>query len=282
MPGSCTRGMYYLAFLQDDGAEMERQVAWGTGKPSDEDPLLSAQSDTEAFRGRLLQAREYSRRAIGSALRGAAKETAAQWQANAVLREAEFGNSVAARQGAMAALALAPGRDVEVLAALGLARAGDSAQAESLADKLDREFPLNPSLQRYWLPSIRAAIDLHANKPAKAIELLLPAAPYELGEPGPLQVGTMYPGYLRGQAFLLAAQGKEAASAFRTILDHRGIVLNCPVAAIAHLGLGRAYALEGDNARARAAYEDFLTLWKDADPDIPILKEAKAEYAKLQ
>jgi serine/threonine protein kinase len=274
--------MYYLAFLRNDGTEMERQVAWGTGKPGDEDPLLSAQSDTEAFQGRLLEAREYSRRAIRSALRGGAKETAAQWQVNAALREAEFGNSAVARQGASAALALAPGRDVEVLAALALARAGDSAQAELLADALEREFPLNSSIQSYWLPSIRAAIELHANKPAKAIDLLQPVASYELGEPGPLQVGTMYPTYLRGQAFLLVAQGKEAASAFQKILDHRGIVLNFPIAAIAHLGLSRAYVLESDRANTRAAYEDFLILWKDADPDIPILKEAKAEYAKLQ
>jgi hypothetical protein len=252
------------------------------GKPGDEDALLSAQSDTEAFHGRLLKAREYSRRAIQSAIQADAKETAALWQANAAFREAEFGNSLLARQDAAAALALAPGRDVEVLAALAFARAGNSAQAESLADKLDREFSLNTSLQSYWLPSIRAATNLNAKKTSKAIELLQPAATYELGEPGPLQLGTMYPAFLRGQAFLLAAQGKEAASEFQKIFDHQGIVLNCPIAALAHLGIARAYVLQSDTVRAKTAYQDFFALWNEADPDIPILKQANAEYAKLQ
>jgi tetratricopeptide (TPR) repeat protein len=137
-------------------------------------------------------------------------------------------------------------------------------------------------MQGYWLPSIRAAIEISAREPAKAIELLKTAAPYELAQCEPFTVGMMYPVYLRGQAFLQARQGKEASEEFQKIIDHRGIVLNFPLGALAHLGLGRAYALQGDNAKARAAYQDFLALWKDADPDIPILQQAKTEYARLK
>jgi serine/threonine protein kinase len=274
--------MYYLAFLRNDDTEMQQQISWGAGKPGDEDALLSAQSDSEAFHGRLRKAQDYSQRAIASAMHAEAKEAAALWQANAALQEAEFGAFISARHDATQALALAPGRDVEVLAALALARCGKVAQAELLADKLGHEFPLATSLQSYWLPSIRAAINLNTTKNSKAVELLQPAAVYELGEPGPLQLGTMYPVYLRGEAFLAEGDGREAAYEFQKILDHRGIVLNFPIAALAHLGLGRAYALAGDATKAKGAYEDFFTLWKDADPDIPILKQAKAEYAKLQ
>ena len=274
--------MYYLAFLRNDETGMKQQIAWGTGKPGDEDALLSAQSDTEAFHGRLRKADEYSRRAMESAEHAEAKEAAALWQANAALREAEFGDSISARHDAAAALTLGPGRDVEVLAALAFARSGNAAQAESLGDKLDREFPLNTSLQGYWLPSIRAAINLNTKNPSKAIELLQPAATYELAEPGPLQLGTMYPAYLRGQALLMGGQAKEAASEFQKILDHQGIVLNFPIAAIAHLGLARAHALGGDRTKARAAYDDFFAIWKDANPGIPIFKQAKAEYEKIK
>ena len=174
-----------------------------------------------------------------------------------------------------------PGRDVRTLAALSSALEGDSAEAKRIADILNKDFPRDTLVQGYWLPAIRAAVELNAKDPTKAIELLKTAAPFELGQ-CEFQLGMMYPAYLRGQAYLLAHRGKEAAAEFQRIIDHRGIVLNFPLGALAHVGLGRAYALQGDTAKSRAAYQDFFTLWKDADPDIPILKQAKAEYAKLQ
>jgi len=277
-------GLYAVAFLHGDAAAMQQQVAWAAGKPGAENFMLSAQSDTEAFFGRLQKAREYSRHAVESARRSDAKEMAAQWQVNAALREAEFGNPGPARRGTAAALAIAPGR--KALPALALARAGDAARAQALVQELEKDLPphtmLYFGLRRYWLPTIWAAIDISRKNPTKAIEVLQMAAPYELGEPPPFQLGTLYPVYLRGQAYLLARQGSEAAAEFQRILDHRGIVVNEPIGALAHLGLARAYALQGDTAKARAAYQDFLTLWKDADPDIPILIAAKSEYAKLK
>ena len=273
---------YQLAFLKGDEGEMERMLEIAAGKPGEEDLLLSEQSDTEAYCGHLIKAREFSRRAAESARHADAKETAAMWQANAALREAEFGNSALARQDAAVALASGRGRGIEVLAALALARAGDVARAQKLANKLNREFPLNTIFQGYWLPGIRASIELNRKNPTGGIELLHATTSYELGEPEPLIVGTMYPVYLRGQAHMLANQAKEAAAEFQKIIDHRGIVLNFPLGALAHLQLARAYSLQGDTAKSRAAYQDFLTLWKDADPDIPILIAAKAEYAKLQ
>jgi tetratricopeptide (TPR) repeat protein len=273
---------YFLAFLRGDTAEMEKQVAWGAGKPGDEDPLLSVQSDTEAYYGRLNRAREFSRRAMDSAIRADSKETAALWQVNAALREAEFGNAATAKQDAAGALALAPGRDIKVVAALTAARAGDTTRAKALEEELQRSDPLNTMLKLYWLPTIQTAIALGQNQPEAAIQSLQAAVPYELGGPPPFQLGTMYPAFLRGGAYLQMHKGAEAAAEFHKFLDHRGIVLNFPLGALAHLGLGRAYAMTGDTAKARAAYKDFLTLWTDADPEIPLLKEAKAEYAKLQ
>ena len=274
--------MYYLAFLRNDRADMEQQVAWGIGKPGDEDPLLSAQSDTEAYDGHLIKAREFSLRAVNSAKHADAKETAALWEANAALREAEFGNSALAQHDVANALALSPGRDVEVLSALAFVRAGNILRAQELVEKLNKEFPTNTLVQSYWLPVIRAAIELDRKDFSKAVEVLQAPISYELGEPTPLQLGPMYPAYLRGEAYRLEHRGKEAASEFQKILDHRGLVLNFPLGTLAHLGLARAYALQGDLLKSGAAYQDFVVLWKDADPDIPILKQAKAEYAKLQ
>jgi predicted Zn-dependent protease len=168
------------------------------------------------------------------------------------------------------------------VAALALARVGDVTAAKKLAESLSRDFPQDTLIQSYWLPAIRSAMELNAKNAANAIKLLRLAAPYELGECEPFVSGMMYPVYLRGQAYLLAHQGNEAAAEFQRIIDHRGVVLNFPLGALAHVGLGRAYALQGDTAKARTAYQDFFALWKDADPDIPILKQAKAEYAKLQ
>jgi eukaryotic-like serine/threonine-protein kinase len=274
--------MYYLAFVRGDSAQMEQQVTWGSGKPGDEDPLLSAQSDTEAYYGRLAKAQEFSRRAVDSAIRADSKETAALWQVNAALREAEFGDVTSAKRTVAAAMALAPGRDVKVLAALTRARSGDTGGAKALANELEKNFPSNTVLKLYWLPTLKAAVELNSGNSAQAIVLLEAAAPYELGEPPPFQLGTLYPAYLRGQAYLLAHKGTAATTEFQKFLDHRGIVLNQPIGALAHLQLARAYAMSGDTSRAHAAYQDFFALWKDADPDIPILKEAKAEYAKLQ
>jgi eukaryotic-like serine/threonine-protein kinase len=274
--------IYYLAFLKGDAAEMERQVAWAAGKPGTEDLLLSSQSDTEAYYGRLGKARDFSRRAVDAAVRANAKEAAALWQINAAMREAEFGNSAVAKQDVASALTLAPGRDVKLFAALTLARIGETARAKAIVEELEKAYPSQTVLKVYWLPTIKAALELNTNNSAPALVFLEAAAPYELGEPAQLQLGTMYPAYIRGQAQLLAHNGPAAAAEFQKFLDHRGIVINFPLGALAHLQIGRAHAMSGETARAKSAYQDFFALWKDADPDIPILKEAKAEYAKLQ
>ena len=274
--------LYQVAFLQGDGRTMEQQLAWGAGRSREEDWLLSTQSDTEAYFGHLVRAREFSRRSVDSALRADAKETGALWQANAALREAELGNDSSARQSALAALALAEGKEVRSVAALALARAGDTARGQRVAESLEHDFPQDTLVQGYWLPAIHAAIEANEKNRARAIELLQTASPYELGQCQPFQLGMLYPIYLRGQPYLLAHQGKEAATEFQKIIDNRGIVLNFPLGALVHVGLGRAYALQGDTAKARAAYQDFFTLWKDADSDIPILQQAKTEYAKLK
>jgi tetratricopeptide (TPR) repeat protein len=171
---------------------------------------------------------------------------------------------------------------VKTVAALVLSRVGEAAQALKLADQLNQDFSLNTSIQTYWLPTIRAVVELSRNNPAKTVDLLQTASPYELGLPYPLFSACMYPIYVRGQAYLQMHQGAPAAAEFQKIIDHRTAVVNCSLGALAHLQLGRAYAVAGDKVKARGAYQDFLTLWKDADSDIPILREAKAEFAKLQ
>ncbi len=273
---------YYLAFYRNDTAEMDRQLSWASGKPGDEDLLLSAQSDTEAYYGHLQRARDFSRRAVDSAVRADSKETAGLWRANAALREAEFGNTQAARESASAALALSSGRDDTVMTALALARAGDLPRAKTLVQELEKQYPANTVLKVYWLPTVRAAIELNSGNPAHALELLEAALPYAFGAPPPLQMGTLYPLYLRGQAYLMLHNGAAAAAEFQKVLDHRGNVINFPTGILARLYLARAYAVQGDAAKARAAYHDFFALWNEADPDIPILQQARAEYAKLQ
>ena len=274
---------YGVAFYEGDVAEMERQVEGQKNKPG-EDVLLSFASDTDAFYGRLASAREKTQRAVEAARRGDATETAAEWQMNSALREAEFGNTIRARQEIASALATAGTQDVQTLAALALARTGDATQARRLADDLARRFPLNTIINRYWLPTIDASIEIGRNNPAKALERLRTATDYELGTPAPqFEVGgPLYPAYVRGQAYLSLRQGAEAVSEFQKFLDHRGIALNSPLGALARLQLGRAYVLTGDKTKARHAYLEFLELWEDANPDIPILKQAKLEYAKLQ
>ncbi|MGB8590322.1 MAG: hypothetical protein WCD40_02990, partial [Candidatus Acidiferrales bacterium] len=249
--------------------------------PGSEDLLLSFQSDTEAYYGHLKKARDFSRRAVDSAVRNESKETAALWQVNAALREAEFGNTAAAKQDVAAALALAPGQDVRLFSALALARIGETARAKAIVDELEKNYSSATILKVYWLPTIKAAIELNTNNSSQAVVDLEATAPYELGEPPQLQLGTMYPVYIRGEAQLMAHNGAAAATEFRKFLDHRGITLNFPLGALAHLQIARAYALSDDTAKAKSAYNDFFALWKDADPDIPILIAAKSEAAKL-
>jgi eukaryotic-like serine/threonine-protein kinase len=272
---------YALGFLQHDETAMKDQMDWAAGKPGAEDMLLSAQAETEAYRGRLGVANELSKRAVDSATHAEAPETAGTWQADQAIREAEFGNSALARQSATAALALTTGRDVEIMAAIAFARAGDAVKAEQLADKLDRESPLDTMIQGYWLPTIRASVALDKGDGKKAVELLQAASSYELSQPQPFQFSTMYPIYVRGLAFSKAGLQSQAAVEFQKILDHPGLVVNFPLGSLARLQLGRARALGGDKAAAKQAYDEFFGLWKDADPTSPVFKEAKAEYAKL-
>jgi eukaryotic-like serine/threonine-protein kinase len=273
--------IYELAFVQGDADLMNEQVAWGIGKAGQEDDLLSAQSDTEAFYGRLLKARDFSRRAIESAIGAESNETAATWQANASLREAEFGSIQLARQDAIHALTLVQGRDGRVLAALVFARIGDVARADGLIKDLEKSYASDRMLTLYWLPCIRAAIELHEGNAAAALTLLQIPAPYELGWPMNWDT-TLYPIYLRGEAYLQAKNGVAAADEFQKLIDKNYIVVNFVTAALAPLQLARAWAMAGDNAKAKEAYQKFFAQWKDADPDIPVLKQAKTEYAKLQ
>ncbi len=280
------QSIYYLDFLRKDAPGMQQQFAWAMGKPGAEDILMSAESDTQADRGGLQKSRQLSEQAEESAKRNDSKETAAFWQGNEALREVEFGNAAEGLKQAREALALAPGRDVKVEAALALARGGDVAAAQKLVDALNQEFPLDTLMQNYWLPTVRAAIALQRRDSAGAIEILRVTIPYELADPPPFSAGTMYPVYLRGQAYLGIEKGSGngglAAAEFQKILDHPGVIVNFPLSALSHLGLARARALSRDTAGARTAYQDFFALWKDADSDIPVLKQAKAEYAKLR
>jgi tetratricopeptide (TPR) repeat protein len=272
---------YWLAFLKGDGARMAQLVSAAMGKPGAEDLLLATQADTEGWYGKLKNAQELTGRAMDSAQRNDAKEAAAAYQAGAALREVESGNREQARAEANAALKLAPNRDVRAMAALALARAGDTAGAEKLAGELDKAYALDTLVQRYWLPTIRAGVALERQDPNRAVELLKAASTIELGEISQFTI-FLCPVYVRGEAYLMLHDGNRGAAEFRKFIDHRGVVMNFPWGALARLGLARAYALQGDTAKARTAYRDFLTLWKDADPDVPILKEAQAEYAKLQ
>jgi len=272
---------YLLAFLKGDTAQMAQLVSAAMGKPGSEDLLLATQAATEGWYGKLKNAHELTRRAMDSALHNDAKETAAGYQAAAALREVEAGNREQARAEANAAVKLAPNRDVRAMAALALARAGDTAGAEKLAAELDKAFPLDTLVQRYWLPSIRAAVALERKDPNRAIELLKVASTIELSI-APNFTTLMSPAYLRGEAYLMLHDGNRAAAEFQKFIDHRGVVTNFPWGALARLGLARAYAMQGDTAKAKGAYQDFLTLWKGADPDIPILIAAKSEYARLK
>jgi eukaryotic-like serine/threonine-protein kinase len=284
---------YALAFLKADSAAMAELQQWYAGKP-EENMGLALASDTEAFAGNVGKARELTKRAVDSAVRADSKENGAVWKANAAVLQAAYGNATEARQSAAEALKLAPAsQGVESEAALAFAMAGDTARAESLSQDLGKRFPLDTQMQSLWLPAIQAQLALDKKNPAAAVSVPQAASPMELGQIAFVaNVSCLYPVYVRGEAYLAAGQGIAAAAEFQKILDHSGIVWNCWTGALAHLGMARANALQSrstqgadaDAARVRAlaAYKDFLALWKDADPDIPILKEAKAEYAKLQ
>ena len=287
--------LYALAFLGSDSAAMAEEQQWFAGKPDSANFGLALGSDTEAYAGHLASARELTKRAVDSAIRADSKENGAIWQAIAAQREAAYGNPTEARQKAAEALKLYPAsQGVEVEAALAVALAGDTARAEPLAQDLEKRFPLDTQMQSLWLPAIRAQVAMNKKNPAAAVNALQAATPpQELGLVQFLaNISCLYPAYVRGEAYLATGQGSAAAAEFQKILDHGGIVWNCWTGALGHLGVARANALQAktsrgadaDAARVRAlaAYKDFLALWKDADPDIPILIAAKSEYAKLQ
>jgi eukaryotic-like serine/threonine-protein kinase len=276
---------YEIAFLKDDQAGMERAVALSEGKPEAEAMLADHEAFALAYSGHLQQARIVLRRAVDYAREAGHLERAAEWQAGGALWEAFFGNTAAARKGTIEALGLSKGREVQYTAALTLALLGDASQSRAHANDLERRFPEDTCVRFSYLPVIRAQLALNDGDATKAVELLEVAVPYELGIPrvhGNLGFGALYPIYLRGEAWRAARQGFKAAAEFQRILDHRSIVVSDPVGAVARLQLGRALVLAGEKPKAKAAYQDFLTLWKDADPDIPILKQARLEYARLQ
>ena len=270
---------YTIAFLENDESGMRQQVELAMGKAGAEDALLALQADTDAYYGRVKHAREATQRAVAAARRNGANESAAIWQVSGAHREMLFGNATEARDMAREALALAPGRDVRAASALILAETGDTAQAQKTVDQLNAESPLDTLIQNYWLPSIRATLAIRRGDPKQAVTILDVTTPYELGIQN---VSTMVPIYIRGMAYLKAGQGEQAVAQFKKMLGHRGLGQNAPVQVLAQLQLARALAMSGDKASARRAYQDFLLLWKQADPDLPPLKEAQAEYQKLK
>jgi serine/threonine protein kinase/tetratricopeptide (TPR) repeat protein len=276
---------YALGFLTGDFPAMTQVQQWFSDRPEVENFGLALASDTEAYAGRLVRARELTKRSVDSAARAESTENGAGWLENSALAEAAFGNLPEARRAAAAGLKLAPASEgVMIEAALAYAMSGDTAQAQSMARDLNRLYPLDTLVQSLWLPAIRAQLALNRKNSAEALNNLQRASPpIEYGANRFItQVSCLIPTYIRGQSYLAAGQGAAAAAEFQKILDHSGIVWNCWTGALARLGVARAHAIEDDTAKAHADYELFLILWKDADPDIPIFKQAKAEYAKLQ
>jgi eukaryotic-like serine/threonine-protein kinase len=275
--------VYNLDFLRGDTDGMAKEVAWSAGKAGKDTILTYLEAETAAYAGQLGKAREFSRAAVATAQQADEKEIAARCEAAAALREAVFGNFAEARRGAAATLAFSNGRDAQYVAALAVAIAGDSEQAQISAEDLAKRFPQDTLVQFNYLPSLRAQVLLnHAGDGLKAVEALKPAIPYEYGAPGNSIFSiSMYPVYLRGMAYLDAQQGAQAAAEFKKIIDRPGTVISEPIGPLAYLGLGRAYAMSGDSSKAKTAYESFFKLWKNADADVPVLKAAKAEYAKL-
>jgi serine/threonine protein kinase/tetratricopeptide (TPR) repeat protein len=276
--------LYQIAFLQNDAAGMAEQVAKTAGVSGVEDQILNLEADTAAYSGRLKEAREFSRRAMEAAERVGEKDPPAMYLSSSGLREAWFGNGDEARRRVALALKRSTSRDVLYFAALALAYSRDDARAEAMVNDLGKRFPEDTIVLFNYLPTLRARLALNKGDASEAIEGLRTAVPYELGvsTSGIFTWTPMYPVFVRGEAYLAARQGNEAAAEFQKILNHTGVVINQPVGALAHLGLGRAFVLQGDIPKAKVAYQDFLTLWKDADPDIPVLQQAKAEYEKLQ
>jgi DNA-binding winged helix-turn-helix (wHTH) protein/predicted Zn-dependent protease len=279
---------YVIAFLKGDKTGMDREAAQPREKPGEDDWMSNAEGFVAAYSGHLEEARKMSRRAADLARKADRRETEALYETDAAVREALFGNVSTARQRVRDALALSTSRDVEYGAAFALALSGESSRSQTLTDDLSRRFPEDTIVRFTYLPTLRALLALNRRQPANAVELLQTAIPYEGGvsiEGGSeylLGEGIFYPVYARGVAYLAARRGQEAAAEFQKILDHRGIVISDPVGPLAQMQLGRAHALAGDKDKARTAYTDFLTLWKDADPDIPILKEVQREYPNLK
>jgi hypothetical protein len=276
---------YDIAFLRGDHAGMEGVAAQARGKSGGENRMSNQEAFALAYSGHLQQARSMSRLAVDQARQALQRERAGLWEAGAALREAFFGNAAEASKRANAALELSKDREVEYGAAFALALAGYNSRAQTLANDLEKRFPEDTSVRFSYLPALRALLALHDGEVSKAFELLQAAVPNELGAP-PSSIhalfGALYPVYVRGEAYLASHRGAEAAAAFQEILDHRGIVVSDPVGALARLQLGRALVMAGNRTKAKTAYQDFLTLWKNADPDTPILKEAQAETAKLE
>jgi eukaryotic-like serine/threonine-protein kinase len=275
---------YYIAFFKGDQPGMEREIARAREEHT-EDRMAHNQAMVLAHSGQMRQARTMWERAFAMAQQDGNRDGAALYEAAEAVCEARFGNAAAAKERARAALQLANDRDVEYAAAVALAYSSDSAESQRLAGDLEKRFPEDTPVQFEYLPTLHALSALAHRAPSDAVERLQLAIPYDFALPGTAyfsMFGGLYPAYVRGEAYLEARQGREAAAEFQKVLDHRGVVFADPIGALAHLQMGRAYALSGNKNKARAAYQDFLTLWKDADPDIPILKQAKAEYAKLQ
>ncbi|HXO32887.1 MAG TPA: hypothetical protein VN901_11095, partial [Candidatus Acidoferrales bacterium] len=274
--------LYNVDFLQHDAAGMERQVGDATGKPGVDDQILFLESETAAYNGEFAKSRELTRRAADSAERTNENETAAEYLGHSAVREALVGNMDAAKQDAKASMLRSDSRQGNAFSAIALALAGDSAQAARLSDDLRKNFPADTIVQYDDLPMIRAATALHSGDASRAVEALAEAEPYELGQTNYSFTFALYPVYLRGQAHLAAKQGVAAQAEFQKILDHYSVVGNQPIGALARLGLARSYTLQGDLPKARAAYSDFLSLWQNADPDVPLLKQATVEFAKLK
>jgi serine/threonine protein kinase/Tfp pilus assembly protein PilF len=270
---------YWKAFVRSDNAEMQRVLTWASDVPGAQSQLLNEQSKTEGYYGRFQKSRNLTRTAVDLMLHEGDKGSAASWLAEASVREAEAGAVSQAQSFLAQAEKISAGKDVQVLTALVTARIGDLHKAQNLGEELDKKYPQDTFVQGYWLPVIRAALDLRQSRGSKAIDDLESARALELASPSAL---TLYPAYVRGQAYLATGDASKAAAEFQKFIDHPGIVVNSPLSTMARLELARTYARGGDSARANNAYRDFLALWKNADPDIPILRQAQAEYAKLQ
>ena len=274
--------LYVVDFLQNDPAGMEQQAAAAMGIPGVEDQMFFIESDTAADHGQFGKARELARRAADSARRAQENETAAEYQGHNSLREALVGMADFAKEDAQSALSEIKGKHGEGFSAIAFALAGDMANANRAIEDLTKRFPQDNVVQTRYLPMARSALALNSGNARAALDALIAAAPYELGHTNEDFTFALYPIYFRGQAYLAAKNGAAAAGEFQKILDHASIVGNEPIGALAHLGLARACSLSGNTAKAKSAYQDFFTLWKDADPDIPLLMQAKAENAKLQ